>query len=296
MNQWSEASEKSKHKTSFKAWEWVWVKLMLLQTEATLCEWTLVFLQLGEFSSWTSNWEFAQQTHTNRLTRCPALPFAVLFQIGLCKRLSVYISRSLCRGRGKRGSKEGRKTLCSLLRQCGYTYFILPAQANKQIVWRSSKSARLSNSLGDISAYLDDSNAQLCLRDTKKLWKQIRVSNWANQLNCLFIYINLIIIITFFKKSHNLNWKLKMFRSIACCLFIVALAITSSEAQFRPPSIIGITHIVRYQNTACSNADQESGTCLADAECSRRAGTNIGTCANGYGTCCSFKVCINQLN
>lgn len=75
--------------------------------------------------------------------------------------------------------------------------------------------------------------------------------------------------------------------SISLLLFIVA--VTSTNAQFRPPSIIGITHIVRYQNTACSNADQESGTCLADAECSRRAGTNIGTCANGYGTCCSFK-------
>lgn len=73
-------------------------------------------------------------------------------------------------------------------------------------------------------------------------------------------------------------------------ILLVVIAVSSSDAQFRPPSIIGITHIVRYQNTACSNADQESGTCLADAECSRRAGTNIGTCANGYGTCCSFKV------
>lgn len=84
---------------------------------------------------------------------------------------------------------------------------------------------------------------------------------------------------------------IKMFRSYASTLFLLfAIAVTSSYAQFRPPSLIGITHIVRYQNTACSNADQESGTCLADAECSRRAGTNIGTCANGYGTCCSFKV------
>jgi hypothetical protein len=85
--------------------------------------------------------------------------------------------------------------------------------------------------------------------------------------------------------------KTKMIRSFSSTLFLLlAIAVTSSYAQFRPPSIIGITHIVRYQNTACTNADQESGTCLADAECSRRAGTNIGTCANGYGTCCSFKV------
>lgn len=72
-------------------------------------------------------------------------------------------------------------------------------------------------------------------------------------------------------------------------LLFLMVAVASSQAQ-RVPSVLGITYIVRYQNTACSNNDQESGTCLADAECSRRAGTNIGTCANGYGTCCSFKV------
>lgn len=76
-------------------------------------------------------------------------------------------------------------------------------------------------------------------------------------------------------------------------IVLLATAVTTSVAQYRPPSVIGLTYIVRYQNTACSNSDQESGTCLADAECTRRAGTNIGSCANGYGTCCSFKVCNN---
>lgn len=81
-------------------------------------------------------------------------------------------------------------------------------------------------------------------------------------------------------------------------LLLLLIAVTSSYANPSPqslrPSVIGITYIVRYQNTICSNADQESGTCLADAECSRRAGTAIGSCANGYGTCCSFKVSFGQ--
>lgn len=79
--------------------------------------------------------------------------------------------------------------------------------------------------------------------------------------------------------------------NICAALVLLALAVSSVSAQYRPSSVLGLTYIVRYQNTACSNPDQESGTCLADAECSRRAGTNIGSCANGYGTCCSFKVC-----
>lgn len=84
------------------------------------------------------------------------------------------------------------------------------------------------------------------------------------------------------------------FSSTVLVLFL--FAVTSSYAQYRPSSVIGLTYIVRYQNTACSNSDQESGTCLADAECNRRAGTNIGTCANGYGTCCSFKVSVKALS
>lgn len=59
---------------------------------------------------------------------------------------------------------------------------------------------------------------------------------------------------------------------------------------FRPVSVAGMMNLLRYQNTACHNDQDESGTCLADAECSRRAGISIGTCANGYGSCCSFKV------
>lgn len=46
---------------------------------------------------------------------------------------------------------------------------------------------------------------------------------------------------------------------------------------------------MRFQNTACNGDNGDSGTCLADAECTRRAGTSIGPCANGFGACCSFK-------
>ncbi|KAI1286678.1 hypothetical protein HDE_10758 [Halotydeus destructor] len=71
-------------------------------------------------------------------------------------------------------------------------------------------------------------------------------------------------------------------------LVLLALAATSVHAQFRP-SLPGILSIVRFQNTACNGDNGDSGTCLADAECTRRAGTSIGPCANGFGACCSFK-------
>lgn len=68
------------------------------------------------------------------------------------------------------------------------------------------------------------------------------------------------------------------------------LASPTFGQNFRPPSMAGIVSLLRFQNTACHSDQDESGTCLADAECSRRAGISIGTCANNYGTCCSFKV------
>lgn len=72
----------------------------------------------------------------------------------------------------------------------------------------------------------------------------------------------------------------------------LALVAQPSKAQgpFRGPSMAGIVNLIRYQNTACHNDQEESGTCLAEAECYRRSGINIGSCANNYGSCCSFKV------
>ncbi|XP_015792768.1 uncharacterized protein LOC107369318 [Tetranychus urticae] len=73
-------------------------------------------------------------------------------------------------------------------------------------------------------------------------------------------------------------------------LFTIALVIASASGQIiRPNSLPGLISIVRFQNTACNGENGDSGTCLAEAECNRRAGTSIGSCANNFGSCCSFK-------
>lgn len=75
----------------------------------------------------------------------------------------------------------------------------------------------------------------------------------------------------------------------ATIAIFVLVAAQQASGQQRPASLGGIINLLRNQNTACHNDDGESGTCLADAECTRRSGQSIGTCANGYGSCCSFK-------
>lgn len=79
----------------------------------------------------------------------------------------------------------------------------------------------------------------------------------------------------------------KQLLALSALLAVVQLA----SAQFGGrPTLPALLAIVRFQNTACVGDQQDSGTCLADAECSRRAGQSVGPCANGFATCCSFKV------
>lgn len=77
---------------------------------------------------------------------------------------------------------------------------------------------------------------------------------------------------------------------LALGLLALTLATKGATAQRTGPSMAALVNLLRFQNTACHSDQEESGTCLSDAECSRRSGINIGTCAHGYGSCCSFKV------
>ena len=36
-----------------------------------------------------------------------------------------------------------------------------------------------------------------------------------------------------------------------------------------------------------ADGDSKNGTCYTSEECDKRGGTNSGSCANGYGVCCT---------
>ena len=47
--------------------------------------------------------------------------------------------------------------------------------------------------------------------------------------------------------------------------------------------------IVRFGNTACdADVTARNGTCYTAAECASKGGTSSGTCASGFGVCCTF--------
>merc|ERR1719445_2730462 len=52
-------------------------------------------------------------------------------------------------------------------------------------------------------------------------------------------------------------------------------------------SEVSVFNVVTFPNDPC-DADTKNGTCYTAEECSQKGGTNDGSCASGYGVCCTF--------
>jgi len=87
-----------------------------------------------------------------------------------------------------------------------------------------------------------------------------------------------------------------MAKQLIPLFFFLALIVLFSplQAQIRPISIPGMLNIFRFQNTACTGDSGESGTCKTQEQCTSERGTEVGSCANGFGRCCSFKFTCGQ--
>ncbi|XP_071749656.1 uncharacterized protein [Lepeophtheirus salmonis] len=76
------------------------------------------------------------------------------------------------------------------------------------------------------------------------------------------------------------------------CLFHYSLIILGSEEEAltknqRESRLLPVFQVIRFRNDACSGGSK-NGTCYTSAECESRGGTNGGSCASGFGVCCTF--------
>jgi len=54
---------------------------------------------------------------------------------------------------------------------------------------------------------------------------------------------------------------------------------------------LAIFQVVKFPNNPCEiSGSSKNGTCYTAEECSNRGGKNEGSCADGYGVCCSFSM------
>lgn len=82
-----------------------------------------------------------------------------------------------------------------------------------------------------------------------------------------------------------------------CSLLFVSLVLAEiarsddknhRKIEKKEGKILNLFTVVRFPNTFCSGNNGFNGTCYSSEECSSRSGSNGGSCANGYGVCCTF--------
>merc|ERR1719242_2420879 len=77
-------------------------------------------------------------------------------------------------------------------------------------------------------------------------------------------------------------------------LLLVVPSIFGSEndEQERDQKLISTFQIVRFPNEVCVGSNSRNGTCYTSAECSDKSGTSSGSCADGFGVCCTFTISV----
>merc|ERR1711874_488942 len=75
-----------------------------------------------------------------------------------------------------------------------------------------------------------------------------------------------------------------------CLLFLTSSTFCQEEVTNaeRNEKLISTFQIVRFPNDVCVGSNSRNGTCYTSAECSDKGGTSSGSCADGFGVCCTF--------
>jgi len=77
---------------------------------------------------------------------------------------------------------------------------------------------------------------------------------------------------------------------IALAVLFFAYNVTAIESEpKRDAKFLSMFNIVRFPNDPCDGGSR-NGTCYTTEECSNKGGTEDGSCAQGYGVCCTFVV------
>jgi len=79
---------------------------------------------------------------------------------------------------------------------------------------------------------------------------------------------------------------MKYLIALAVLFFAYNVSAIESEPK-RDAKFLSMFNIVRFPNDPCDGGSR-NGTCYTKEECSNKGGTEDGSCAQGYGVCCTF--------
>lgn len=60
--------------------------------------------------------------------------------------------------------------------------------------------------------------------------------------------------------------------------------------QTASAKFLKVFEVIEFENIACTSSSGLEGICLHEYECQSSGGSTMGTCADGYGTCCVSKL------
>jgi len=66
--------------------------------------------------------------------------------------------------------------------------------------------------------------------------------------------------------------------------------LAKNNTNTREGKILGIFSVVKFPNDACTGSTTYNGTCYTAEECNAKSGTASGSCASGFGVCCTFSL------
>merc|ERR1711953_419741 len=88
--------------------------------------------------------------------------------------------------------------------------------------------------------------------------------------------------------SSSLSSNMASVRKIPCLLVLATLVLSFAfSKEDRQDRFLSVFNVVKFPNDAC-DAGNKNGTCYTKDECDNLGGTNDGSCASGYGVCCTF--------
>jgi len=67
-----------------------------------------------------------------------------------------------------------------------------------------------------------------------------------------------------------------------------AESIAERQQEDRDAKLFNVFTVVRFKNDPCQGTSSRNGTCYTESECTNRGGSNSGSCAQGFGVCCTF--------
>lgn len=79
---------------------------------------------------------------------------------------------------------------------------------------------------------------------------------------------------------------MRLAQSLLLSSFLLSDSVLPSD---RAQKLLNVFTIVNFPNSACnSTLDDAYGTCYTASECAALGGSSSGSCASGFGVCCSF--------